>query len=258
MNEDILNEELVQEVAEREIMEAVLKKADEASPVREKIITELKPMVKVNKKDFATTVLGATHKGEELKKEEKKEMMKQLSWEFDKARDFIFNQGDEEKPDKVETLMKQVACCVKWLELAGHGHLWKYWQDRYGLEISVKESKECNTFRNHLTEEDDFDAEDFILNSFKSASNTMVAIREAEEDIKVSLFSELPEDVVYSKENKRGIKPAQFDSIVTVKALRNIEEEKATKKANSLADNALDNIAVSRIMFNLIEPETAQ
>lgn len=241
-------------IAEDYVVESINQLAEETAPIREEILTELKPKVKFNTKNFASTVVATAHKGEELKKEEKRELMKQASWEFSKVKDFIHFQGDEEKPDKVETLMKQIACCVKWMEHAGSGRLWEYWQNKYGLNITVARQMECNTFFDKSSEDEDVIEQ--IRQCFKSADEVTGEIEDKETEIKEEMFERLPEKLKYSPENKRGLKPAQFDSIVTIKALKNIEEKKATKKANDMADKAMDSIVVNQIIFNTIEPDT--
>lgn len=245
---------------DEETIKTITELAEKTAPIREEIITELKPKVGHAKKDFVNDVLCAEQNVDSLEKIDKMEvkaLKAEAGWEFARIKDYIHYCGgvpNEDSPAKLEVLVKNLAVAVKWLDLIGQGRLLQRWLDEYGLGLTITRPNSKNTFMNARGNND------VVVGNIKSAFDNSVfvekTILERVDQIKVDAFEELPDELRYSKENKRGINASQFDSIVTIKALKNIEEEKASKKAAAIADKAMDSIEVNRTIFNVIEPDS--
>lgn len=234
--------------------------AEKAAPIKEEVISKFNPRAGSFKKDFVTHAICAVEGVKNLKeipKEELPAIKKAISGEYNKVRDYIFDTGDDEAEvmGKLEKAVAAIAVAVKWLPFLGKESLLNRWTREYGLDIRVTAPSDANTVIVKDPELRDETAE-FLANTIDDAVEVQNEIKEAEERILVDMFEELPDDVRYSQENKRGIKKTQFASIVSVKALKNIEEEKASKKAASMADKAMDAIAVNQMVFNIIEPDS--
>lgn len=241
-----------------ETIKLITEVAEKAAPIREKIISELKPKVGHNRKSFVTDVVCCEQNVDSLEKLDKleaKELKSAASWEYNKVKDYLhFIEGvpNEDSPAKLEVAVKNLVVAKKWLEYIGHGDLLRRWLNEYGIDIVITKPNKHNTFMNARGT----DVAESIKNSFAEGVGIEKQITESVELIKVDSFEELPDDIRYSKENKRGINASQFDAIVTIKALKAIEEEKASKKAAALADKAMDNIEVNNLIFNVTEPDS--
>lgn len=245
---------------EEESIKLVTELAEKAAPIKEDVISKLNPRAGSFKKDFVTHAICAIEGVKNLKeipKEDLPDIKKKISGEYNKARDYIFDVGDDENEvmGKLEKAVSAVAVAVKWLPFLGKDSLLERWMREYGLDIRVTAPSDANTVIVKDPEKRDEVAE-FLANTLDDAVDVQNEIKEAESRIQIDMFEELPDEVRYSQENKRGIKRTQFASIVAVKALKNIEEEKASKKAASMADKAMDTIAVNQMVFNIIEPDS--
>lgn len=245
---------------EENTIKAITEAAEKAAPIKEEIITKLNPRMGSFKKDFIVQGICAVEGVRKLKdipKEDLPEIKKAFTHEFGKVRDYIFDVGDDENevPGKLEQAVKAVAVAVKWLPFLGKGGMLERWKREYGLDIVVTAPSDANTVIVKDPEKRD-EVMESLTNIMLDAVDVQTEIKEAEERITVDAFEEIPEELRYSPENKRGIKKTHFASIVGVKALKNIEEEKASKKAASMADKAMDAIAVNQMVFNIIEPDS--
>lgn len=245
---------------DEEIIKTITEQAEKTAHIREEIITELKPKVGYARKDFITTVVCCeqnVNNLKELDKLEAKELKTAAGAEFSRVKDYLYYTGGipkDDSPAKLETLVKNLAVAIKWLNYIGKEHLLERWLNEYGILLRISHPNKYNTFMN--ARGNDENVQDCIAAAFETACEASSSITEKTEQIKVDSFEELPDEIRYSKENKRGINASQFDNIVTIKALKNIEEEKASKKAAAAADKAMDTIEVNKTIFNIIEPDS--
>lgn len=242
---------------EEDIIKEINAKAEETAPIREQIIETWNPMMRSAKKDFVKIVGCATKGVNVLKKVDKAELpelKKRLANEYAKVKDYLCERSeDDEKKGKLEQAVENIAIAVKWMDYLGEGRLLKGLLSSYGIDVVVTTPSELNTFTPLVSDAEETQKE--IGNIFSEVANLHGKIKEAEDSIKVDRFEELSEDARFSKENKKGIKASQFDAIVTLRALRNIEEGKAEEKAEAAANKAMENIESNRMMYNIVSSD---
>lgn len=258
------DEALELEGNEMEIINTINDMAERGAPIQEEIIATHKPKLANRKRDFVTAVVKAENGVDDLRhmaKAEAKEEKKRVSTEYAKARDFILYQGgfpNENSPAKLQQAVAALAIAVKWLPFLGESHLLNEWLDEYGLSVTVANPSKLNTVMAMLPQEQ-IDILQEELKALVHGANEVQHTIKGEQDRLIEEFYEaLPEEMKYSKANKKGIKPAQFASLAEVKALKNVEDEKAKKKAQRVTDSAMDSINNSRILFNVFEGESVE
>lgn len=257
------NEALILEGNEEEMIKTVNEVAEEGSEIQEDIISVQKPKLVNRKKDFVNDVLKAELGVSDLRKvakEEKKENKKRVSYEWARVRDYVFYQGGfprESSPAKLDVAIHAIAAAKKWLDFLGEGDILREWLNEYGLDIVITRPNQHNTFMPQALPDGGMEKLQEDLKGYLNGANDVQRdIIEKEERLVDEFYERLPEELKYSPENKRGLKTKQFNDIVVVKALKNIEEEKAKKKAQKATDAAMDSIGNNRLMFNLLEGES--
>lgn len=259
------SEALVLEGDEMRLLEAVNETADGGSAIQEEIINTYEPRLKARKRDFINDALKAELGVEDLRKVDKKTLAaekRRLSYEYGKVRDFVLFKGgypQDSSKAKLDAAIHAVATAVKWLPLLGEGALLREWLSEYGLKVEVTAPNAHNTLiAPDLTDGERETLCETLAGSIEGMKDTQRKIDDEEQRLCDEYYDSLPDEVKYSKENKKGLKPRQFRELVVLKALRNIEEEEAQKKAQKATDNAMDSIGNNRLLFNLFEPESAR
>lgn len=249
------NEDTILVQNEEQITKAIAEIAERTAHVREDIINNHEPRVKVNRKDFVNTVTAAqlgVLNNKFADKEQVKEERGHVRREYKTVVKYILRTGgfpSDNSPNALEEMVLDLATAIKWMKYITGTDVVDKMLDRYGLKVEITQENKHNTFINRSPGNEK--VRENIINSVYDSSGTFTKIKELEDMIKVDAYEELVSEV------GDGINAAQFDRIVTIKAMKNIDDEKAAKKAAATADSAMNAINTNRIVFNTVEPDYA-
>lgn len=231
MNDKVKNDAVEAALKSKEFTD----KIDEAVPYRVKINTEYCEDMK-NVRNALNTVLvkGDKRYSELVQKkmnksisEEEMNELKSIKAGFNKRfvamRRIIHpNKPGSTTDDAVDLLVKKTKDLVsiaQVLKFAGIADVQKRMNDA-GISIQIPDLESENEYYKVDG------VKDTVTDLCGKVDEVQGAICQAADEIKITLFEQLPANIRYSKEeNKKGIKPSQFQNIVKTKATKEIKGE---------------------------------
>ena len=209
-------------------------KIDEAAPYRVKIDTDYRREMREVKELFLKEKVKSDTKlqkilekkkkmWEEDEKDYVKNQMKTFSREFQAVKKVIHpnKDGPEEAAQKIVNRVVEVAKILKYI---GRDYITDAFENA-GINIDIPDLAAENPY---FAQEG---KQEIMADIFDQADEVQGQICQASDQIKITIFGELPDHIRYdSKDNKSGIKKGAFQKIVKAKAIK-IEKsnEKATK-----------------------------
>lgn len=195
------------------------------------------------RKDFTESILE--EKGKGASKAEKKEIRKECNKAFGKLLAMTYNDGVRVDKNSIKDYTEQFAFLIKWFDAIDSSAL-RDALDEVGLTVHIDDPSEFNTIGiSEATSQN-------INNSIVAAVATMEEIRKCSDSIKIEAFEELPAELRYSADNKTGIRPAQFKSIVEIEAMKNSNPEKAESKVETMNENLTSSLVSINTIINTI------
>lgn len=209
-------------------------KIDEAAPYRVKIDTDYRREMKEVKDLFIKEVVKSDSKLQNILQKHKKNrseeeveytknVYKKAGREFQAVKKIIHpnKDGPVEAAQKIVDKVVEVAKILKYI---GRDYLTTAFANA-GINIDIPDLAEENSYFAQNGKQE------IMADIFDQADEVQGQICQASDQIKITIFGELPDHVRYDKENnKNGIKKGAFQKIVKAKAIK-IEKsnEKATK-----------------------------
>ena len=228
---------------------------DTATPHRVKIMTDLSTEMKENQKEFHHILADANYrnmqellknkKGNDDVKAELRKMRGEINRTFVKVRRIVHpNEKKNGEPgDRVQSLVDNVVQIAQMLKYIGNTSL----EDKLaasGITINVKplESQYVG-----------FDSDDIrarMKQLWTDVDNTQGEICRNANAIKIDAFESIDSSIRHSKDNKKGLRPAEFQKLVRNKAFGLVKDsEKFTKYMEKQRADNVANIEREELML---------